>query len=229
LSWAAYGWRTGVWRALELLNDLDVTATFYASGILSETSPESLRAIVDSGHELAAHAWSQDRLPAKLDRAAEAEEIRRCTEALATASGARPRGWISPRCTPSASTAELLAGQDYHWFGDVFDADLPYHLETPAGPIVALPFGMEINDLPLSVRYGQPMRELLGCFEDAVAAAQRMPSAALIDVTIHAHVGARPIGLHALERVIRSAREQGCWLATRAEVAAASRVVSSAG
>lgn len=141
-------------------------------------------------------------------------------------SGARPRGWISPRCTPSAATAELLAEQGYHWFGDVFDADLPYELTTPAGSIVGLPFAMEVNDLPLSVRYGQPMRELADCFADAIAAAQRSPSAAFIDVTIHAHVGARPIGLLALERIVESARAHDCWLATRADIAAASAALA---
>ena len=88
-------------------------------------------------------------------------------------------------------------------------------------------FGMEVNDLPLAVRYGQPMRELVDCFDDAVTAARRAPSAGLIDVTIHAHVGARPIGLLALERIVDSARENECWLATRAEVAAASGVIGS--
>lgn len=223
LSWAAYGRRTGVWNALGLLSELDVKATFYASGIISESAPASLRAITDGGHELAAQSWSQDRLPARLDRAAETDEIKRCTDALEAVSGQRPRGWISPRCTPSANTAELLAETGYEWFGDVFDADLPYEIDTAAGPIVALPFGMEINDLPLSVRYGQPMREMVDCFEDAVAAARRIPVAGLIDVTIHAHVGARPIGLRALESIVTSARQHGCEFATRAEAARLAR------
>lgn len=219
VSWADYGWRTGVGAALELLRREDVRATFYVSGILTETAPATVAAITEGGHELAGHAWAQNRVPATQGREEEAEDVARCAEALARVGGQRPRGWISPRCTPSDRTAEILAGERFDWFGDVFDADLPYRLQTPAGPITALPFGLEVNDLPMTVRYGRPTEDLVRAFDFQAREATLGRRLAYVDVTVHAHVGCRPAGLLALSDIIASARRHGMWIATRGDIA----------
>ncbi|MFC5381203.1 polysaccharide deacetylase family protein [Aquipuribacter nitratireducens] len=218
-GWADYGWRTGVPAVLDLLRRLDVPATFYVSGCLTETRPGTVEAVAAAGHEVAAHAWAQNRIPALLGRDAEAEEVERCADALGRLVGRRPRGWISPRCTPSALTAELLAAAGYDWFGDVFDADLPYRLDTPAGPITALPFGLETNDLPMTVRYGRPVSDLARSFEYEARAIVGTDRLAYVDVTLHAHVGCRPAGLLALSEIVSTARAAGMWCATRSQVA----------
>ncbi len=218
-SWAEYGPRTGVWRLLEFLERESLAASFYVSGILSESAPDSLRAIVDGGHEVSAHAWSQDRLPGALSKDEERREIQRCAEALERVGGQRPRGWISPRCTPSAHTAELLVESGFEWFGDVFDSDLPYRLHTPLGSIVALPFGLEVNDLPMTVRYGQPTRELVKSFEFGARGLGLTRQRGYLDVTLHAHVGGRPAGLAALAEIVAAARKTGMWIATRGDIA----------
>jgi peptidoglycan/xylan/chitin deacetylase (PgdA/CDA1 family) len=215
LSWADYGWRTGIWSVLELLEQESVSATFYVSGILTETAPVAVRSIAEAGHELSAHSWSQNRIPALLSREEERDEIIRCTDAIAAVSGQRPRGWISPRCTPSANTGELLAEAGYEWWGDVFDADLPYWLDTDHGRIVALPFGLEINDLPMTVRYGQPTREISQSFAYEARGLSLSQKLGYIDVTLHAHVGCRPAGLLALREIIVEARRLGMFIGTR--------------
>jgi peptidoglycan/xylan/chitin deacetylase (PgdA/CDA1 family) len=218
LSWADYGWRTGVWELLALLDKEGVPATFYVSGLLAETHPDSVRAIAEGGHEISGHAWTQDSLRPALGREDEQDDIRRSAEALHAASGQRPRGWISPRCTPSDRTAELLAESGFEWFGDVFDADLPYWLDTPGGRIAALPFGLEVNDLPMTVRYGQPTRELVSSFEYQAQGLLMRRRLGYIDVTLHAHVGGRPPGLVALHEILATARGLDMWIGTRGDI-----------
>jgi peptidoglycan/xylan/chitin deacetylase (PgdA/CDA1 family) len=218
VSWADYGWRTGVWELLALLEKEGVPATFYVSGILAETQPDSVRAIAEGGHEISGHAWTQDSLRPALTRDEERADIVRCAEALHAASGQRPRGWISPRCTPSEHTAELLAGAGFEWFGDVFDADLPYWLDTAAGRIAALPFGLDVNDLPMTVRYGQPTRELVKSFDYAAQGLLMRRRLGYIDVTLHAHVGGRPPGLRALHEILAAARGLDLWIGTRGDI-----------
>ena len=218
VSWADYGWRTGVTKVLEVLEWESIAATFYVSGILTESVPDTVRAIAAAGHEIAGHSWVQNQIPAMLSKEEERADIARCASALAAASGQRPRGWISPRCTPSADTAELLAGAGFAWFGDVFDADLPYWRETSAGPIAALPFGLEVNDLPMTVRYGQPTRELVDSFQFQARGLALRQKPGYVDVTLHAHVGCRPPGLLALSEIIAAARGLGLWIATRGDI-----------
>ena len=109
LSWAEYGANAGAWRLLDVLAAAGVRAVFYVSGVLAEGHPELMRAIVAAGHVVAAHGWGQQTIPATQAVEDEARDLQRCIEALEAASGQRPRGWISPRCTPSARTTALLA------------------------------------------------------------------------------------------------------------------------
>jgi hypothetical protein len=118
-------------------------------------------------------------------------------------------------------TAQLLTEQGLSWYGDVFDDDLPYLEATPAGEIVALPFSMEVNDLPMSIRYGEPWRELALTFIDALAEHRQLPHRSFIDVTVHAHLAGRPVGLGALRQILEHVADQDdLWVATRSEIAA---------
>lgn len=219
LSWARYGPRTGAGKLLDLLAARSVPATFYISGILAEENPKLVAAIAGDGHEIAAHGWAQNIVPAALDKRTEREQLRRCLTVLTDAAGQRPDGWISPRCTPSGDTAELLAEAGLMWFGDVFDADDPYLIETGKGSIVGLPFGMEVNDLPMLVRYGEPARELLDTFDGVLDAALAEGQPAHIDVTVHAHVAARPVGRRQLALILDRAAQQNVPVRTRRELA----------
>ncbi len=108
-SWAGYGPNAGAWRRLDVLDAAGVQAVFYVSGILAGRHPALLQAIAAAGHPVAAHGWGQEVIPATQDEADERRDLDRCIAALEAASGSRPRGWISPRCTPSARTTGLLA------------------------------------------------------------------------------------------------------------------------
>jgi peptidoglycan/xylan/chitin deacetylase (PgdA/CDA1 family) len=219
LSWARYGPRTGTGKLLDLLGARSVPATFYVSGVLAEDNPKLVATIAGDGHEIAAHGWAQNIVPATLDKPTERAQLRRCLTALTDATGQAPAGWISPRCTPSADTAELLAEAGLLWFGDVFDADDPYLIETGKGSIVGLPFGMEVNDLPMMVRYGEPARELLDTFDSVLDAALAEGQPTHIDVTVHAHVAARPVGRRQLALILDRVAQENIPVRTRRQLA----------
>jgi peptidoglycan/xylan/chitin deacetylase (PgdA/CDA1 family) len=143
------------------------------------------------------------------------------TEALASASGVRPKGWISPRGTPGPETARFLLEAGYEWQGDAFDDDRPYVQVFDRGRIVAVPLTMEINDLPHAMRYGRSPRQFIELFEDLLDHARATPDETLIiDVTAHAHVYGRPAGAWAYETVARKAiAHDDVWVATRADIA----------
>lgn len=219
LSWSDYGYQTGVWRIREQLALAQVCATVFVSGILTEVAPDSLLSLRDGGHEIAAHAWSQDQLIATLPVEAEREVIKRCQAALSVLLGDSPRGWISPRCTPSQSTPELLAEAGFFWWGDVFDADEPYKVETSAGQIIAYPFQTELNDLPHRVRYGRSNGDLLLAWHEELNAVRHDPRPHWIDMTIHAHISGRTSGLEMLRNLLDEANaDPDIWIATKSQV-----------
>lgn len=214
LSWAEYGPKVGAWRLLDLLDREHVRAVFYTSGVVADRYPDLAAAIASRGHKVAAHGWSQGTLPPYLSEDAEGADISRCVNTLRNATGQHPTGWLSPRCTPSAATSHLLARAGFRWHADMFDADTPYRIDTPGGPLVGMPFTMEVNDMPLYVRYGNEPDAFTRTLSRIVENWPRLGSApACLDITLHAHIFGRPYGaiafLDSLD-VVRSARH--CWL-----------------
>lgn len=220
-SWAEYGAKTGAWRLLDVLNDTNTKAVFYVSGVLADRFPELMRAITGQGHVIAAHAWSQHIIPAYQTRDEELADLKRCIAALETASGMRPRGWISPRATPSLNTPELLAQEGMTWLADAFDRDLPYAIETPKGPVTAIPFTMEVNDFPLSIRYGNEPDAFVRILKSMLDGWSDIGNpAACLDITAHAHVFGRPAGAMAFKSAIKLSQQNAlAWMTHHADVA----------
>jgi hypothetical protein len=220
-SWADYGAKVGAWRLLDLLDQQRTKAVFYTSGVVAEQFPALVRAIAQRGHSVAAHGWSQGTLPAYLTADQEAADIARCVDVIRTTAGAPPAGWLSPRCTPSARTSEFLAALGFGFHADMFDADLPYRIETNAGSLIGVPFTMEVNDMPLYVRYGNEPDAFTRTLTKIVEGWPRLGSpCACLDITLHAHVFGRPYG--ALALLDSLAVVQGsphCWLTDHVRLA----------
>ena len=219
INWGSYGWRRGIWRLMEVLDECGIAGSVFTSGRLTELAPDTIAALAAGGHEICAHAWAQNVLPPNLDEPAERDDIERCTTALAALTGDSPRGWLSPRCTPSAHTSRLLAEHGYQWHSDFFDDDLPRRIQTGQGSLVAIPFNMEINDLPLYMRHGHSPEEFVARFRHALAAAKRDRTAGHVDVTVHAHVFGRPAGADAYRQIATMvAEDDEVWSPTKTQL-----------
>ena len=139
---------------------------------------------------------------------------------MAQVSGTRTKGWISPRSTPSPRTARLLAKEGYQWHSDTLNDDLPYRVDFEDCSIVAVPGTMEVNDLPLFMRHGQPRRVMVEIFEDWLNYVRKWETRAIkIDPTVHAHVFGRPAGTGAFQRILEIATAaDDVWIGTRSEM-----------
>jgi peptidoglycan/xylan/chitin deacetylase (PgdA/CDA1 family) len=220
ISWAAYGARRGIYRLLDAFGRHHAKASVMVSAVLAERSPEAVKAVGDAGHEVLSHSYAMDVMPALMAEDEERANIRRCTALLEKASGQRVKGWISPRATPSANTARLLAEAGYAWYGDTLDDDLPYVQAFGGRRIVAIPLSTDVNDMP-SMKYGAPPRAMLATFEERLEIIRkRREGPVIVDVTAHAHIFGRPHGAHYYEKIIQAAaKARDVWIATRLEIA----------
>src|ERR1700755_3136826 len=57
-----YGARTGIWNILEVLDKLDVKATFFVCGTTAEKYPDAVRTAHKAGHEIAGMSYSFERI-----------------------------------------------------------------------------------------------------------------------------------------------------------------------
>ena len=221
IGWAEYGHRRGIHRALDVLARQGIKATINVSGILAERHPEIVRKIAEAGHEVVAHSYSMDVIPVYLSEDEERENIRRTTALIERATGIRPKGWISPRSTPSPRTARLLTEEGFEWHGDTLNDDLPYIVRFGPRSIVAFPNNTEVNNLPLYMKHGNSPRVMLEIFEDWLECARKREKGAVrMDPAIHAHVFGRPLGMAIFERIMEVAKgADDVWIGTRSEAA----------
>ncbi|GAA0522910.1 polysaccharide deacetylase family protein [Pigmentiphaga sp. GD03639] len=222
LGWVEYGMRRGIHRILDILEQHDIRSTMIICGVLAERYPDVVRRIADAGHEIVAHSYGMDVIPAYLDEEQERANLARTTALFEQATGRRPQGWISPRATPSPRTARLLAEAGYQWHGDTMNDDLPYLVRFGDREIAAFPGGMELNDTPMYIRYGNSPRMMVEMFDDWLDYVRtREKGAVRIDPSIHAHVFGRITGIHVFEQLIEKAKAaDDIWIGTRQEAIA---------
>jgi peptidoglycan/xylan/chitin deacetylase (PgdA/CDA1 family) len=220
ISWAAYGVRTGIYRLLEAFARHGARTSVMVNAIVAERAPEAVKAVAEGGHEVLSHSYAMDVIPALLSDAEERQNIERCTRLLEKASGRRVQGWLSPRGTSRPDTPRLLAEAGYSWYGDVFDADLPYVLGYGDKKIVAIPLSYDVNDMP-SMKYGAAPRTMLDAYDEVIGIArEREDEVRIIDVTVHAHIFGHHRGAYYFERIIEKATASAdIWVGTRAQVA----------
>ena len=108
LSWAEYGPKVGAWRLLDLLDRAGVRAVFYTSGVVAERYP-ALPAAIAGARPRRGGAWLVPGHAAALPdaRRGTRRTSPAAVEVLTRTAGSAPRGWLSPRCTPSADTSRL--------------------------------------------------------------------------------------------------------------------------
>ncbi len=220
ISWAAYGVKTGIYRILDAFKRHGAKASVMVNAVIAERAPEAVRAVADGGHEVLSHSYAMDVVPALLSDDDEKKNIERCTALLEKASGRKIEGWLSPRGTSKPTTPKLLTEYGYKWFGDVFDADLPYVLSYGNKKIVAIPLSYDVNDMP-SMKYGHPPKMMLESFNEVIDIARsRDDELRIIDVTSHAHIAGHHRGAHFYEKIIEAAASSpDIWIGTRAQVA----------
>jgi allantoinase len=201
-SWADYGMRAGLPRILDAFAARKLPAsTSFNAGVI-DAYPQAAIAMRDAGWEFIGHGMHQKAIN-HVDGGEEAV-IRACLDKMAAFTGRRSRGWLSPGLRETAETADILkrAGIDYvcDWVVD----DRPSWMRTTGGPLIAMPYNLEIND---SIIYaverhatGEMARRLeftLRCFEK-----ECRDSAIVLAIGLHPHLISVPHRIHELDRML---------------------------
>ena len=91
MTWGTYGTRNGVWRLLKILGEHHAPSTFVANAQSMEFAPDAVEQILKSGHEIAAHSYTQDALMAYLTPDEERAIIEKCVGVFKKLTGAPPK------------------------------------------------------------------------------------------------------------------------------------------
>jgi peptidoglycan/xylan/chitin deacetylase (PgdA/CDA1 family) len=216
ISWSQYGGKTGIWRLMKILGESAIPGTVCINAKAAEDFPEAVLELNRQGHEIAGHSYTQDLILPYLEPEEERNVIDRCTRIIEQAVGARPIGWFSPVAAASAQTAEYLAGSGYLWHGDYNDTDLPYVMETARGKLVAIAH----SDFTDNRTLRSSPRDFYDVYKDTFDYLYRHESPSLLNLTVHAHFGGRPLMSAMLRELLQYMRTfPDVWFARHDEVA----------
>ena len=194
VSWSEYGGRTGVWRFMKIFREFEIPATVCVSGRSVELFPDAVKALYENGHELAGHSYTQDTFLTDLSADEEKGSDRALLRSHRGRGGSEARGLAQPQATPTEHTAGFLAEAGCVWHGDYNDTDVPYRMATGSGDIVAIPHSDFADN---RVMRGSP-RDFLNVYKDTFDFLYRSDVPEMINLTVHAHFGGRPMMASAL-------------------------------
>src|SRR5258706_12034965 len=150
--------RVGFWRFLAVLNRLKLKAPLGLNGWVIKSYPPVAKAALDAGWEFMGHGLVQRPMHHVKDQRKEIHETIRAIRAF---TGKAPRGWESPGLTETFETIDLLAAEGIEYIDDCALDDQPVRIQTASGPIVSVPYTVEMNDIAMMQIQHHPSHEWL--------------------------------------------------------------------
>ena len=217
-AWHEYGMRVGYWRFHEVLAKHHLKATLALNGSVIKSYPRVATAALDAGWELMGHGWIQRPMHHVEDQRA---AIRETMETIRRFTGKAPRGWESPGLTETYETIDWLAEAGIEYVADWVLDDQPVTIDTAHGPIVSVPYTVEMNDISMMVIQNHPSQEWLQrgidhfdrLYQDGEKTARVMA------ISVHPYITGVPHRIAYLDRLYEYIRQRpGVWLATGEEI-----------
>lgn len=217
-AWRDYGNRVGAWRLIELLDELDLPATVLVNSALYGYAPELMAAHRARDDEIAGHGRTNSERQSLLDVDAERALIREATTVLTEAEGRAPAGWLSPWIAESHATPDLLAEAGYSYTLNWCMDDQPVWMRTASGPLLAVPYPQEINDIPAIVARKDDAATFAGMIIDAFdeMREQSERQSLVMGIALHPYIVGQPFRLRHLRRALAhiEKRRSEIWFTT---------------
>jgi putative urate catabolism protein len=216
-----YGSRAGVWRLLRLFEGAGIPLTIFAVGMAVDRSPHIVRRMADAGHEICSHGyrWLDYRdIPEEVER----DHVGKAVKAIEDATGSRPVGWYTGRCSANTRRLVVEAG-GFLYDCDSYGDDLPYWEKVGDRPHLIIPYTLDVNDMrfvaPANFSSGEDFFAVMKDSFD-VLYAEGADHPKMMSVGLHTRLAGRPGRAAALARFIEYATShEGVWYPTRRQIA----------
>jgi len=223
-SWRDYGPRVGIWRMIELLDELELPASVLLNSDVCRNFPQIIEAGRARNWAWLGHGVTNSRLWTDMTRADEAEALDGIVADLTAAGGTPPRGWLGPAFSETENTLDLLAQRGFTYSLDWAADDQCFPLEVAGARMISVPYSAEINDIGSCLlwhwtpqQFAQAIRDQ---FELLHAEAQHRPGVVMA-LCLHPFIINTPFRHLHLARVLRELRvHDDVWFTTTDAIAA---------
>ena len=224
-AWRDYGNRIGNWRLFEILDELKLPASILLNSAVCYQYPEIIEKIKARGDDVLGHGRTNAEVLRGMWEADEAHAIKQCSDIIAQHVGVRPTGWMGPGALETNVTPDLLKEAGYTHLLDLPFDDQPAWMQTRAGPLLSVPYPLEINDAGMLVWRDHSGREfadmIVDQFEELLEQSDRQPL--VFALALHGFIVGQPFRLRPLRQAIKHCvthkRSDQVWFTRAGEIA----------
>ncbi|HEY9569175.1 MAG TPA: polysaccharide deacetylase family protein [Thalassobaculum sp.] len=223
-AWRDYGNRVGQWYLFDLFDELSVPASHNVNSLLFDECPDIAARIRERGDEVVGHGRSNAERQDTLDEAGERQLIEDTSAGIARhMGGQRPSGWLGPYLAQTPVTLDLLKEAGYDYVMDWPADDQPFWMRTRSGPLLSVPYSIELNDSPAMVFRQQSARSfedmIVDQFDEMLLQSAKWPL--VFTVVLHPFIVGQPFRLRGLRRAMQHilAHRDRLWVTTPGEIA----------
>ena len=223
-AWRDYGNRVGQWYMFDLLEEYGLPASHNINSMLIDECPQIVARIKQRGDEFIGHGRTNAERQDVLSEEEEKQLIVEATESIKRYSGSQPGGWMGPYLAQSPVTLDLLKEAGYKYFLDWPADDQPFWMRTRSGPLLSVPYSLELNDSPTIVFRQEAVsnfeKMIVDQFDEMLLQSSKW--SLVYSLVIHPFIIGQPFRLRALRRAlahIMKSRDK-VWITTPREVAA---------
>jgi peptidoglycan/xylan/chitin deacetylase (PgdA/CDA1 family) len=204
-AWRDYGNRIGNWRLFEMLDELKLPATILLNSSVCYHYPDIVAKIKERGDDVCGHGRTNAELLQSMWEHDEVRVIKEVTEIIEQYVGKRPYGWMGPGANESKVTPDVLKEAGYTYLLDWPFDDQPMWMRTRSGPLLSVPYPLELNDAGTLVGRDHTGREfadmIVDQFEELLEASEKQPL--VFSVSLHGFIVGQPFRLRPLRKAIK--------------------------
>jgi peptidoglycan/xylan/chitin deacetylase (PgdA/CDA1 family) len=205
-AWRDYGNRVGVWRCLQLFDELKLPAAAIVNTALYDYCPEVIEACVKRGDELVGHGHTNSERQSDMGESNERALLSSCREKILKESKQEISGWLSPWISESPVTPDLLAETGYRYTLNWCHDDQPVKFATRSGKTLwSIPYPQELNDIPMIVARQMDGRDfadmIVDNFDEMLRQSVEQPL--VMGIALHPYLVGQPYRLRHLRRALQ--------------------------
>jgi allantoinase len=190
-SWAEYGLRSGMPRIMKLFARYNLPVSVNINAAVIDVYPSLAKAMRVAGWEFICHGMTQRLLHVEKD---EATTIQACISKVQEFVKKRPRGWMGPGFAETFDTPDFLKAAGIEYLLDWTIDDIPCWMNTRHGPLICMPYGIELNDSLIYAVEQQSSGELLRRCKDTLAVfeSELDENPRILTIPLHPHITGVP-------------------------------------
>jgi peptidoglycan/xylan/chitin deacetylase (PgdA/CDA1 family) len=203
-AWRDYGLRVGIWRIFSLMEKYKLPMCHLLNASVCERCPQIIAKIRERGDEIIGHGYTNSERQSDMDERTEAAMIGGATAILTKYVGRRPLGWMGPWIAETLMTPDLLKEAGYEFVMDWPADDQPFWMQTRSGPLLSVPYPIEVNDSPTMLSRAQPATDfrqmIVDQFETMLEQAHEHPL--VFGISMHTFVAGQPFRLRQIDQAL---------------------------